>query len=98
MDFGPNQNVIVNNNLLAGGGYTCYCGDGLTDDQGNPTPAMNVSFLNNVFWQLYFPTVGFFGPGLSYSSAGGGMWSGNAYMSAGGTLTGQSVAQPAPAQ
>lgn len=93
-EFGPNSNVTVDDNLLAGGGYTCYCGDGKTDNAGNPAPAFNVSFLNNVFWRKYFPDVGSFATGRAYNSAGGGQWSGNLYMDADGTLTNQPVPQP----
>jgi hypothetical protein len=91
---GNNSNFMVSNNLLAGGGYTCYCGDGATDNGGNPARAVHVSFVNNVFWELYFPTVGQYGPGRAYNPAGGGQWTNNLYMNADGTLTTEQVPQP----
>lgn len=93
-EFGNNSNDLVKNNLFAGGGYACYCGDGKTDNNGNPARSNNVSFVNNVFWQKYFTTVGAFGPGRAYNPAGGGVWQNNVYMLANGTLTTQQVAQP----
>jgi chitodextrinase len=93
-EFGANSNITVDSNLMAGGGYTCYCGDGATDNAGNPARAMNVSFTNNVFWRLYYPDVGYYGSGRAYNSAGGGQWMNNLYMNADGTLTSQQVPQP----
>ena len=93
-EFGNNTNIAVTGNLFAGGGYACYCGDGASDNSGNPARAVNVSFVNNVFWQKYFPTVGAFGPGRAYNPAGGGQWVNNLYMTAGGTVTSNQVPQP----
>jgi hypothetical protein len=93
-EFGPNSNIVVHNNLIAGGGYTCYCGDGKADNAGKQARAVNVSFENNVFWRLYYPDVGFYGPGRAYNGAGGGRWVGNLYMNSDGTLAGQPVPQP----
>ncbi|HEX5403377.1 MAG TPA: hypothetical protein VFX16_13850 [Pseudonocardiaceae bacterium] len=94
-EFGNNKNITVSNNLMAGGGYTCYCGDGATDNDGNPARAVNVSIVNNVFWRRYFGDAGSFGPARAYNPAGGGQWAGNVYMAADGTLTTQQVSQPA---
>jgi hypothetical protein len=93
-EYGPNSDFLIQGNLLAGGGYTCYCGDGATDNAGQPARASNVSFVDNVFWEKYFPTVGQYGPGRAYNPAGGGQWTGNVYMLADGTLTSQPVPQP----
>lgn len=93
-EFGQNKNMLIENNLLAGGGYTCYCGDGATDNAGNPAPADNVSFINNVFWRKYFPTVGAFAPGRAYRASNGGQWTGNVFMEQDGTLTTNLVPQP----
>lgn len=87
-EFSANKNFLVEDNLLAGGGYTCYCGDGVD------AHASNISFVNNVFWELYFPSVGNFGPGRAYRADGGGQWTGNVYMLKDGTLTTQTVSQP----
>jgi hypothetical protein len=93
-EFGHNAHLLVENNLLAGGGYTVYAGDGKSDNQGNPARAVDVSFIDNVFWRTYFPTVGNFGPGRAYNPAGGGQWTNNRYMNADGTLTSELVPQP----
>jgi hypothetical protein len=93
-EFGSNRNILVTNNLLAGGGFTCYCGDGARDNVGNPARATDVSFVGNVFWRRYFPTVGQFGPGRAYNPAGGGRWFGNVYMDVNGTPTTETVPQP----
>jgi hypothetical protein len=93
-EYGNNTNVTVSNNLMAGGGYTCYCGDGATDNDGNPARAVNVSVIDNVFWRKYYPDAGYFGSGRAYNPAGGGRWAGNVYMNADGTLTTQRVSQP----
>lgn len=93
-EFGSNHDILVQDNLLAGGGYTCYCGDGATDNSGKAARADNVSFVDNVFWRKYFPTVGAFGPGRAYNPAGGGRWAGNVFMDADGTVTTQAVPQP----
>ena len=94
-EYGNNNDITVSNNLMAGGGYTCYCGDGATQNDGTPARANNVSIVDNVFWKKYFPTAGHFGAARAYNPAGGGRWAGNVYMNADGTLTTQQVAQPA---
>ncbi|HEX4704148.1 MAG TPA: hypothetical protein VH352_18620 [Pseudonocardiaceae bacterium] len=93
-EYGNNTNITVSNNLLAGGGYTCYCGDGKSDNNGNPARAVNVSIINNVFWRKYFSDSGSFGAGRAYNPAGGGRWANNLYMNADGTVTSQQVPQP----
>jgi Rhamnogalacturonan I lyases beta-sheet domain len=93
-EFGNNNNITVSGNLMAGGGFTCYCGDGKSDNNGNAARAVNVNIINNVFWRKYFPDAGHFGSGRAYNPAGGGRWVGNVYMSADGTVTTQSVPQP----
>jgi hypothetical protein len=93
-EYGNNTNVTVSGNLMAGGGFACYCGDGVSQNDGSAARAVNVSFVNNVFWRKYFPDAGHFGAGRAYNSAGGGRWVGNVYMNANGTLTQDQVAQP----
>ncbi len=94
-EYGNNNNITVSGNLMAGGGYTCYCGDGKSDNNGNPARAVNVNIINNVFWRKYFADAGGFGSGRAYNPAGGGRWAGNVYMNADGTVTAQPVPQPA---
>jgi hypothetical protein len=87
-EFSANSNFLIEDNLLAGGGYACYCGDGVD------AHASNVSFIDNVFWRLYYPSVGAFGAGRAYRADGGGQWAGNVYMNQDGTVTTELVAQP----
>jgi hypothetical protein len=93
-EYGNNNNITVTNNLMAGGGYTCYCGDGASDNNGKPARAVNVTFINNVFWRRYFATAGNFGAGRAYNPAGGGRWVNNVFMNANGTVTAEQVPQP----
>ena len=88
-DFGANSHFVIDSNLLAGGGYTCYCADGVS------ARASDISVTNNVFWEKYYPTVGYYGSGRAYNSAGGGQWTNNLFMDADGTLTSTPVPQPA---
>lgn len=46
--------VLIQDNLLAGGGYTLYCRQG--------GPGINNRVINNHFSTRYHPTVGFYGP------------------------------------
>jgi hypothetical protein len=48
------EDILVQNNLLAGGAYSLYC-----DYNGT---ASNYRVLNNHFSTLFYPTVGAFGP------------------------------------
>ena len=95
-EWGANTNLTVTNNLVAGGIYTVYAGGGLCSNAGTPTPEENAKFVNNVFWERYFPNVGSAGEARDFSPAGGGLWSGNVYMNADGTLTTQQVPQAPP--
>ncbi|HEX3589689.1 MAG TPA: hypothetical protein VHV74_08650 [Pseudonocardiaceae bacterium] len=94
-EYGNNDDVTVSNNLLAGGGYTCYCGDGATQNDGTPARANRVSIVNNVFWQKYYPDAGHFGAARAFNPAGGGRWANNVFMNAAGTITSSQVPQPA---
>jgi hypothetical protein len=80
----PVANKTIENNFLAGGGYTVYGGDAL----GNPTS--NIVIRGNRFGQLYYAKSGQFGP-VSYfdPSGAGNAWSGNVW-----DTTGQVIASP----
>lgn len=52
----PISNVVIDDNLLAGGGYTVYCG---TTGGG---VAAHEQFTNNVISHIYFRHAGAFGP------------------------------------
>jgi hypothetical protein len=60
-------NMIVDNNLLAGGGYTIYC----------PGAPSSFTLTNNRFSRIYILTVGGFGP--LYSSCSDDLGPGNVY-------------------
>lgn len=57
-DFGTESNVTVNDNILAGGGYTVYGGTG-----GNMSncPVSNIKITNNRLSPVYFPSFGQYG-------------------------------------
>ena len=58
--LGPDVNILIDSNLLAGGGYTLYC------DQ-NGIKGTNYRVTNNHFSRIFFPNVGFFGPSTDCS-------------------------------
>jgi hypothetical protein len=73
-DFGIQGNRTINDNLLAGGGYTIYGGRG---KQGQP---FNIRITNNRISSIYFPSGGHWGPVAYYSPEGpGNVWSGNVW-------------------
>src|SRR5450631_3530721 len=80
----PVANKTVENNLLAGGGYTIYGGT----SPGNPTS--HIVIEGNRFGQIYYPHGGQYGPGAYFAPTGtGNVWSGNVW-----DTTGQAI--PAP--
>ena len=84
-DFGVQQNRVINDNLLAGGGYSLYGGQ-------NPggLPTSNITVTNNVFSTIYYPTGGAFGPAVYFNSSGtGDTWSGNTW-----DVTGAAISRP----
>jgi hypothetical protein len=77
----PVANKTVQNNFLAGGGYTIYGGDAL----GNPTSKIVIK--GNRFGQLYYKTGGQYGPGAYFNAtATGNVWSGNTWDTTGATV------------
>jgi hypothetical protein len=66
-----NQNVLIQNNLLIGGGYTLYC--------GNFGTAVNVKVLGNRFAPGHWGTS-------TNCATGGEVWSGNVLDATGATL------------
>jgi hypothetical protein len=52
-DLPAHTNVLIENNLLAGGAYTLYCAEG---------KGINYRVLNNHFSTRFKSTVGFYGP------------------------------------
>jgi hypothetical protein len=81
----PVANKTVENNFLAGGGYSIYGGDG---PSSNPTS--NIVITGNRFGQLYFAKGGQFGAVAYYDHTGtGNTWSGNIW-----DTTAQAIAAP----
>jgi hypothetical protein len=53
-DYGPQENLTIDDNLLAGGGYVIYGG-------ANSSSTANVRVTNNRFSSFYYPHGGYFG-------------------------------------
>jgi hypothetical protein len=71
---GAIDNVVIDDNLMSGGGYTVYCG---TDDGGVATHAR---YTNNVISREFFPNGGGYGPTTwcnRVDTAFGNVWDGN---------------------
>jgi len=80
----PVANKTIENNFLAGGGYTIYGGDAL----GNPTS--NIVIKGNRFGQLYYAKSGQYGSVSYFDPTGtGNVWSGNSW-----DTTGQTIPSP----
>lgn len=61
----PIYDVTIVDNLMAGGGYTIYCGT----DSGGPVRG-TLTFSGNVIAKTYFPKGGYWGPVVGCPSAG----------------------------
>ena len=70
-------NILIQNNLLAGGGYTLRL--------QKATNADNLQVTNNRFSTIFVPTVGGFGPQDGFRS-NADVWSGNVYFETGAPL------------
>jgi hypothetical protein len=80
-DFGVVANVTINNNYLAGGGYTIYGGDGSIGQ------SYNIKVTNNRISTMYFPNGGQWGPVAYFDDQGpGNTWSGNTWAGSGKTI------------
>lgn len=74
-DFGVEANRTIENNLMAGGGYTLYAGQ----NTGGP-PTYNIKVTNNRFSRLYYPNGGYWGPVAAYcATCAGNLWTGNVW-------------------
>ncbi len=70
-DFGTPANSVIDNNLLAGGGYSVY---------GGTPRSTNITVTNNRFSRLYFPNGGYWGVETALNRSGtGNRWSGNTW-------------------
>ncbi len=80
-DFGAVANRIIDDNLVAGGGYAVYAGAG-------PRPTSNIKVTNNRFARLYFSASGRWGPITAFESSGrGNVFSGNVWDDTGAPIT-----------
>ena len=82
-DFGSQSNRLIENNLLAGGGYTIYAGA----NPGKESSATNIVIRNNRFSRIYFPNSGYWGPATAFRSGGGNSWTGNTWDDSGATIS-----------
>lgn len=86
------DNLLVQNNLFAGGGSSLYCG-AETGKSNSGWPVTNAHYLDNHFSTQIWPNGGNGSPARDYPTAGAGnAWSGNAWHD--GPLAGQTI--PAP--
>ncbi len=74
-DFGAQANRIIDNNLVAGGGYTIYAGA----NPGKEASATNIQVTNNRIARVFFPNGGSYGPYTAYTSSGGNRFTGNVW-------------------
>jgi hypothetical protein len=74
-DFGPQANRVIDNNLLAGGGYTLYAGA----NAGRESGATNIHVTNNRFAKTFYPNGGSYGPLAAYVSGQGNTFTGNVW-------------------
>ena len=73
-DFSTVSNVTINDNFLAGGGYTIYGGSGTYGKTSH------IVVTNNTISTMYHPTGGYYGPATAFDATGSGnVWSGNTY-------------------
>jgi len=80
-DFGVEANKTIDGNLLAGGSYTIYGGDG----QYGATSGIVIT--GNRISTIYYPNGGTYGPVTRFTSSGtGNTWSGNVWDNTGGTI------------
>lgn len=83
-NFGPQMDVTITGNLLAGGDYSIYAGY----NPGNAVPS-NIVINNNRFARIYYPNSGVYGP-VAYAAIGvnGNTWAGNTWDDTGAAVTG----------
>jgi len=82
-DFAVQQNRVINDNLVAGGGYTIYGG------QNSGGPAIkNIHITNNHFSKMYWSTYGYYGYIAAFTTSGtNNTWSGNVDDTTGVTIS-----------
>jgi hypothetical protein len=77
--FGPSlgniDDMLVEGNLLAGGGYSVYLGD----DTGSGLISTNIAFINNRWSRKFYANGGFHGPHSIVPLTGPLVWRGNVW-------------------
>jgi hypothetical protein len=82
----PITNVVIDDNLMAGGGYTVYCGT----DEGGPSRGTTV-YTNNIISKAFFSKGGYWGPTIKcdeVTTNAGNTWDGTRQFPVGGSGTG----------
>jgi hypothetical protein len=74
-DFGAEHGVTINDNLVAGGGYSIYGGQ----NAGGAT-ATNIKITNNMFSTKFYPNGGSFGPMAAIGTGSGDVTTGNTWI------------------
>ncbi|WP_182872787.1 hypothetical protein [Microbispora sp. H10670] len=79
-DFGAPHDVLIEGNLLGGGGYSLYAGRGADDKHATS----NIKVIKNVWTRQIFPKGGRWGPVNAWESAGrGNEWRDNVWLDTG---------------
>jgi hypothetical protein len=82
-EFGPLRNVLIEDNLLNGGGYTIYGG-------GSDSNVDHIRIINNRFRRApngFFSDGGHYGPVAYFGNRPGNKWSGNVWDDNGKAIT-----------
>lgn len=81
-DFGVQHDAVIENNLLAGGGYALYGG------AGQKGASYNIKVMNNVFSREVHASSGQYGPVAYWDKHGAGnVWQGNVWADTGKPVT-----------
>ena len=81
-DFGVQHDALIENNLLAGGGYALYAG------AGKMGTSYNIKVIGNVFSREVHASSGQYGPVAYWDKGGtGNVWQGNVWADTGRPVT-----------
>ena len=81
-DFGVQHDALIENNLLAGGGYALYAGAGAKGT------SYNIKVIDNVFSREVYAASGQYGPVAYWDKGGAGnVWQGNVWADTGRPVT-----------
>jgi Right handed beta helix region len=80
-DFGVQHDALIENNLMAGGGYALYGGAGAKGK------SYNIRVINNVFSRTVFQNSGYWGPAAYWDASGSGnVWQSNVWADTGAAI------------